>query len=495
MKVHFQKTILSAIAIVIYLASYGQANYAPSGTSTNLCPKTVTYRYTSRVSTSGVSCIEYGWGVVNGTILAGGTNIDGTHWADVVWANATTGSIGNFCGVLNVTINGIARPTISGPSTVLLCGTGSITLQATVSTLSNITGYKWSINGTGISPTGIVNTTGPQLTLNYTNWTVSTAYSATVAVGSVFASCGISTDISPLESFEGISAIPRSAWVQLSRGNIDNLIIPYNFSCPAICSNGTISISNQPSGSNLVWSSSDPSKLSVDANNGFLIRNDYSYNGLVNINATVSNACGSYTVSNKVAVGSPAPSYISIDASTCPEYYFDASYIPNTTSYFWQWSKDPYGTIRTKTTPSSSSGRITLVDGSGNYRIGVKATNACGQSGFTVQTFTVNCGGGVRRAISVSPNPASSTLTIETTPANAVSSTSTLATGLEASTKEAAEIAYTAQLVNAQGTVLKSGTSKEGRIDLDVNDVPMGTYFLHVNNGIETVKSQIVIKH
>ena len=258
-----------------------------------------------------------------------------------------------------------------------------------------------------------------------------------------------------------------------------------------VCSSGTYAISSPPAGYSITWISSNTNGLSINPSGLATRVNNFS--GQVTLSAAL-NGCGSITIPGvNVVVGSPAPTGISIDASTCPEYYFDAALAPFATSYFWQWNKDPAGTIRTKTTPSSSSGRITLVDGSGTYRIGVRATNSCGQSGFTVRTFTMSCGGSLRSAVSISPNPVSDVLTIEAVPTDSAS-IGELENPLQSAPKEST-LSYTAQLLNAQGTVLKSGRSKGGKIDLDVIDIPIGTYYLHLSNGVETVKSQIAIKH
>ena len=316
------KAILMIILIIgIPVLSLCQS-LTPIGQSINLCPGQV-YTYTA-----SNGCDAYNWSCLgckdstdlNGAIKDTGTNPDGTVWAKVKWDNTTTGSIGNYCGTLDVTIKSIAQPSIS-PSTQLLCGNGSVTLQASVSSATNITGYVWDIRGTGVTPTGSVTTNVPQLKLNYANWTSGSVLSATVAVGSVSA-CGYKTAVSPLKDITDLGitfkAIPRTAWVQLSPGNINNLLVPYSFSPTVICSTGTMQIANQPAGTNLNWSSSNPSWLSIDPSTGVATRGN-NFSGNVTVSATVSNACGSNTENTNVWIG-PPNNFVTLDG-TSPLWY------------------------------------------------------------------------------------------------------------------------------------------------------------------------------
>ncbi len=303
---------LATLVIVLIIPSNLFAQ-KPTGTSANLCPNT-TYRYTSAPKdVNGGACDNLGWicngcvtpnGTPSNSVIASGVNTDGTLWADVKWDNVASGAIGTICGNLSVQINSITQASISGPSTVLLCGTSSITLQASVSSTTNIVGYTWQITGTGVSPTGTVNTSAPQLTINYTNWTAGSSLSATVAVAARSA-CGFTTHLGPLADIAGISAIPRSAWVQLSPGNINNLQIPLSFNPPLICTTGTMTVSNQPSNTSLVWSSGNTSGLEVTPTGAAKRLNNYG--GYVTVSATLANACGSNTQSTNVWLGIPAP--------------------------------------------------------------------------------------------------------------------------------------------------------------------------------------------
>ncbi len=197
----------------------------------------------------------------------------------------------------------------------------------TANTTDNTTQYFWEIQGTGISPSVSTSTATPQLTISYTN-----SVDATIRIKSYNGSCGNSSD-------------PSAYYIFKPKGNAE-LNMPFYFSSPPICNTGILTISNQPANTNLVWTSADPNKLSVNSNSGALTRNDYNYYGAVSITATVSNACGSNSQTSNVWVGAPAlgdvrPLYGSAYGTTvCTGQYMDFVYtsdylFPQQLSYSW----------------------------------------------------------------------------------------------------------------------------------------------------------------
>jgi hypothetical protein len=53
---------------------------------------------------------------------------------------------------------------------------------------------------------------------------------------------------------------------------------------------------------------------------------------------------------------------------------------------------------------------------------------------------------------------------------------------------------FSIKLYNRQGNVVRQATATGGRIELDVNNLPEDTYFLHIETNGEIRKEQIVIK-
>jgi hypothetical protein len=529
MKVQNRKILIGTFAIMMQLSSFGQANNPPTGTSTNLCPMQ-TYRYTSPVANDDGRCDRFGWKVENGNIITDGLNSNGTVWADVQWDNVSSGTIGNFCGALVVSINSIAQPTMSGPSTVLLCGTSSITLQATVSSTANITGYVWDVKGTGVSPTGIITTTAPQLTLNYTNWTAGSSLSATVAVGTKN-SCGFTTETSPLVAYNdgiiSIPAIPRSAWVQLSPGNIDDLLVPLQFSPSIICENGTMQITNQPSGANVVWSSSNPSALAVDPLTGTATRLN-GFNGAVSVSATVSNVCGSNTQSTSVWLGVPGADINTllwagtrgvnpVQTSPSTTYTFRCDPVSGATSYTWVLPSG-FSALGGNTTTSSPSIYITTSAQSGTFTLYCNVNNACGSkyanslrisNGSTGGGGGTGCPPGVRPPCKPGPGP----LRIATSDDDSESTIGTIALSNPTVYPNPSNKNFTVSLVQ-EGNVAINGTldahveltlynvlkkvvyqvnTNESIIVIPVENLPSDVYYLSISYRDQRLQKKLIV--
>jgi Secretion system C-terminal sorting domain len=491
MKKHTKAISIFIIVIVmVQMYSFGQS-YDPVGPNSNVCPG-VALKYTSpAVASSGSPCDQFGWacsGCKNGTIQDQGRNPDGSVWATVIWDNTIAqAGIGNFCGALNVSINAIAQPKMSGLSTVSLCGTGSITLQATVTSTTNITGYVWWVDGTGVSPTGIINTTAPQLTLNYTNWTASSTLSATVSVGSKN-SCGFSTDMGPL------TAIPRSAWVQLSPGNIDNLKGPFSFSPSVICSTGTMTITNQPAGTNVVWSSGNASALTIDRLTGAAMRVN-SFSGPVSISATVSNACGSNTQSNNIWVGLPN-NPVTFDGSNI-FYGVDCSTTSQTFSGIGHNLRGQgVGSGHTDFTLSIFQGPVegakagdntyflTTKVSTAKFSILMNAVNSCGslRSCVYFDNSGINPYLKIRRGVkmSVYPNPSSQLLTAELT--DSLNSDQSL------------DQSYQLSIMDRFSRKIFSTQSSEKLMEIPVSHLPPDIYYLNVIYKDAVLRKQVIIK-
>lgn len=494
----YKGILLCLFAILIRLLSTAQANTQPVGPSSNLCVDQ-TFRYTSPVADDGGRCDRLGgWLATNGKIVDSGLNPNGTVWAEVKWANMPSGKIGNFCGVLDVSINAIAQPTVAGPNTILLCGSGTITLQATVASMDNIVGFTWRVTGTGITSTGTFETTAPQLTINFKNWTPSSALSATVAVGARN-SCGFNTPVTPLTDqnpLPGVSipAIPRSAWVQFSPGNINDLLAPLSFSPPLICTSGVMAVSNQPANSNLVWSSSNSSALTVDPITGAAARIN-NYNGRVTVSATLSNVCGSNTQNYNVWLGipySPGPVTGETRPSVGGVYHYVSEY-PAQGAAYHNWLMPYYGNPVWRQSGGTIDGIINtlapnFIVGSSTGNLQAFGVNACGNSGVSrlrvspVSGGGGGGGGGIQR-IQAYPNPAQEVLTIED-----------VLVYEDETIKLAEDTDFTVALFNSENQKVKQGKSKNGKMVLEIRDLPNGYYYLQIEKIQEVTTTRIQIK-
>lgn len=496
------------VVLMIHVNVFAQN---PTGASTNLCPR-VTYRYTSApTDVNGGSCANLGWicnGCVNSdgtpgnSVIASGVNTNGTLWADVKWNNVSSGAIGTICGNLSVSINRIAQPTMSGPSTVLLCGTSSITLQASASPTTNIIGYVWSISGSGVSPTGLINTAAPQITINYTNWSAGSTLSATVAVGTRN-SCGFNTDISPLQTVNvgsiSIPAIPRSAWIQLSPGNIDNLQVPFNFSPSVICSTAAMNIINQPSGTSVVWSSANPSALNVDPT-GFATRIN-NFTGAVSVSAIISNACGSNTQIRSIWVGPPlltgeklyAAGFYNVNPVTLSPgntQGFQIDQVPGADTYTWLLPSEFsfFGSGG-----NSISQLITLPFEEGVYILGCAAENSCGPGGALGLAINISNGGGGGTLLRVSPNPAKSDLKVEFNmqKIEAEQMSAEQKNRYQPSKQKAVDIEYA--LYDEMGMLVLYHKTKSNEANIDLREVRKGIYILKMKYGEVVERVRVIV--
>ena len=95
-------------------------------------------------------------------------------------------------------------------------------------------------------------------------------------------------------------------------------------------------------------------------------------------------------------------------------------------------------------------------------------------------------GGGQQQKIQVYPNPAQKELTIEDVFLSDGEVSSLSADGILED--------FSISLFNSQNQKVKSGKSTKGKLILDVQDLPNGFYYLHVQKGDELIVEQIQIK-
>jgi hypothetical protein len=159
---------------------------------------------------------------------------------------------------------------------------------------------------------------------------------------------------------------------------------------------------------------------------------------------------------------------------------FEVDPIQNAVSYTWY---NDITFLATTTEPYYSTFNWTC----GDHRIYVQATTAsCGDS---------DLGGGeyywglCARSYNYTtyPNPANSDLTIEYTTIEES----------EVKNSESNIKQKKIKLFNEKGEILISSLMKENevKITLDTKNIPNGTYYLHITEGKETIKKQIIIKH
>jgi hypothetical protein len=166
-------------------------------------------------------------------------------------------------------------------------------------------------------------------------------------------------------------------------------------------------------------------------------------------------------------------------------YNFMVDFVPGATSYTWVI---PSGF-------SFVSGRFSSIPGikvsstNGTYVMYCSPQNACGSVWTHNLTINIGGGGGHQQQIAAYPNPATSSLTVESTESNLTILDSEITESEYTPTSNQ----FTAKLFDKNNSELRNGESKNGKITFDVNDLQNGFYILHIIKGQELITRQILI--
>ena len=257
-----------------------------------------------------------------------------------------------------------------------------------------------------------------------------------------------------------------------STGNL--LSGPDNF-----CTSQDYSI-NVPSGGTVSWTASGAFSISGSSTSATvtLVQNS---NGSGTLMAVVSSPCGSFTVSKQIGTGTPKPGPISWTYNAPPNrthLYVDP--VAGATQYMWYVNGVLKATTSVGYAHINNSGTISCGN---SYYFGVKATGPCGTSEESyVYAEIPPCEGYYQ----VWPNPSSSVMTVSYKDGEK---------GSEYIQKE--KKYFSIRLYDNKSRMLRSGTnnSSDNTFTMDIQDIPDGTYFLHIIEGKKVEKRQIIIQH
>lgn len=261
-----------------------------------------------------------------------------------------------------------------------------------------------------------------------------------------------------------------------------------------ICPSATFSVSNLPAGFTVAWSSSNTSAVTITS--GGVATRVGSYNGSVTITATINGGCTNIVLTKTLTVGIPnlVKTINGTVAGTTPVtagnmYNLNAtsnSTVSTTFNY-----NNYYGTGNMTIdlySPNSPATQMYVysTSTSGSRHVRVTVTNTCGSY---YEDFVFYLMGGSMMAY---PNPATDLLTLEFVNAE-----------ISESLPEKVEL-YSEGSSKSIKTILiqdiyKNKAFKDGnKVELDVSNLPRGTYYLHVipgkgqNQQIE--KTRILLK-
>ena len=284
-----------------------------------------------------------------------------------------------------------------------------------------------------------------------------------------------------------------NAWYAVGVGTKANYVI----SGPSIiCSTGLFSITYLPAGSIVTWASSNTSGLTIDQN-GHATRVG-SFNGIVNITASVSGSCGSFTVPfYSVPVGSPVPGSISgYFDSTLGKVSANSIGSPSAFKYNWYINDVLARSGTDPSMPPSPSGRR----GCGTYYfdVSVEAVNVCGTSPKAYKRFYAPPCGGSSILLTVYPNPANSDITVikqESKMANDSTTSLNLINNDLSETSINTSIQDEITLFHRYNQIMCHGKLIHGKITFLTSKFPDGFYYLKIDDGKKPVVKQVLIQH
>ncbi len=266
-----------------------------------------------------------------------------------------------------------------------------------------------------------------------------------------------------------------------------------------VCSQGTYTFTatNLPQGAGVNYFSgnlnaltiaplsTDPTKANASRINNF--------NGNVTLTATVSGSCGSSPATPiTIYVGAPSANistqiYVAgqygvnpVTLSPSATYLLMCDPVQGATSFNWVWPPHSFGSTGGST---SSSIYINTPPTVGSYyTINCAAVNACGQAWTNSLGVNINYGGGgsPAAAIAVYPNPTTSSLTLQI-----ADSTS--------SEVQTLDQPYQVDMFNKFSENIYSIQSSKKKIDIPLDGLPGGIYYLNVSYKGTTLRRQIVV--
>lgn len=416
---------------------------------------------------------SYEWEIPAGWIVVSG----GTTRTITVTPDNCTGGV--------IRVRGKNTSCTAGP---FYSNWSTINLGRTVPTPGTITG-----------PISVICTDLSQKTYSVTSvagttytWTLPSNWQGTSSTSSITVtpsgnSGGVITVVANVCSLQ---SQPRSLTIGLDKFN--PATPPQISGVNLICNTGQYVLQNQPASTSVVWTTSNTSALTIDQQ-GAVVRQN-AYNGTVDIIANITGPCGALApVTKSIYVGIPLADnttliypngYRGVDpVSLCSgcTYNFQVDFVPGATTYSWVL---PSGF-------SFVSGRNTATPGirtsatNGTYVLYCSPSNTCGPS--WTHSLTINVGGGAQQQrIQAFPNPVQKELIIE----DVFLQDSNVTTISD----ETIPQDFSITLFNSQNSKVKSGLSAKGKLILDVQDLPNGLYYLHVQKGEELTVEQIQIK-
>jgi hypothetical protein len=300
----------------------------------------------------------------------------------------------------------------------------------------------------------------------------------------------------------------NGAWLTTELNNGNGLIMDCTGMCQPlymsgnerICYSGTYALSPLPTGATVTWSSTSPNVTFPNGNTGnsVVIANQLVEDSF--LNATIQTACGSRTLTKPVGFGLTSSMVTgtywggangSIPSESGPSYIQGSPY-----GAFYKLNVDLNGFA---THYTNFTWEIIGGYGYNNFDSGFDEAQfdlySGGRLELRVTASYYDCGSVTKDIIiespysyysySAYPNPSSDSFVISQISPEGTNSIS-----------QKPKKAFDYKLFDKNGKILKQGKSLEGEaVSIDVRNVPSENYFLHITEGKEVIKKQIIIQH
>lgn len=253
-----------------------------------------------------------------------------------------------------------------------------------------------------------------------------------------------------------------------------------------ICGSATYTIPNLPAGSVVNWSVAPAGVLSYTASGNTATFTKVGYAETAVITATITTPCGNVTTSKYVKPGNYLVIYDR--GPICPNTGGNifSSNQTLTANYLWKLRRTDGSTPRYMMLGERSPRIDLFVYETGTFILSFSLTNSCGvsQTQIPITVVDYGCIGGY--PYMVYPNPSSSELKISQKLVEDVGSAKKMGSNI-----------FSVKLLNEKGKILKAGkvNANSREIVLQVADIPNGIYYLHIYEGKNVKKQQVVISH
>jgi hypothetical protein len=402
---------------------------------------------------------------------------------------------------------------------------GNVNGVVTVGAISN-RGDLWSYSNRGaemdlVAPSGNVNSLGDVRTTDRTGANGYEAGNYTSTFGGTSAACpqvaavaAMILSVSPLLNEGDVANTLRSTATDMGTAGFDNNFGAGRLNAQAainaalniaganvICASPAqaYTIAAQPAGTVINWTASPASLFTASTAAGNTFTTAGVGNGSGTISVTITGNCGNTTLTRRVTIGTPAPTGISGPSydlcysrtSTRRQGTYSVSNPLVGLTYEWQIVNSGGGVELTGGGTSFTVNALWLYEGT--FRIQVRSSS-CGTTSawFSSNLFVRSCTTALT-SVGVYPNPGDQVIRIAVSsdgPDGAVTAGEPAAAGADQAFPE-----YEIKVYDQYSQLKLTATTQRGNTELDTRALPNGVYFMHVRQGQEFIRKQIVIRH